>query len=146
MQTRISQLAVTCALLLVAVQANAAELVREFSGTRAMTTAEFDVEGPWLLDWRLDGDTSFNISGSYRQQIALDIMLIDARSGRYVGRVKQTKYVGNGLRMFEDGGRYKLRVSTNLGRWRIKIQQLTPEEAERYTPKNPKDKPWYELD
>lgn len=135
-------------LLLVGVgQASSAELVREFSGSRSTTTPEFYVDGPWLLDWRLDGDTSFTVRGDYRQRIALDITLVDARSGLHIGRVKETKFVGNGLRLFEQGGRYKLRVSSTLGRWKIKIQQLTPEEAERYTPRDPgSKKPWYELD
>ena len=138
---------IAAVLLAGAGQAASAELVREFSGSRSTTTAEFSVDGPWLLDWRLDGDTSFNVKGDYRQRIALDITLVDARSGLHIGRVKETKFVGNGLRLFEQGGRYKLRVSSTLGRWKIKIQQLTPEEAERYTPRDPgNERPWYELD
>jgi len=125
--------------LLLAGAADGEELVREFSGSSTTTTASFRVEAPWLLDWRLDGDTSFQVRGRYQQSIALDIVLLDAKSDLYVGRVKETKNVGNGLRMFDTGGEYKLRVSTTLGRWSIKIIQLTEEEAERYTPKNAGD-------
>jgi hypothetical protein len=106
---------------------SAAETVREFSGNGNTTTAMFTVESPWLLDWRLDGD--------FDALIALDIVLLDARTGRLIGRVLHTKYKGNGLKLFEEGGRYQLRVSSSLARWRIKIQQITDEEAELYTPR-----------
>lgn len=115
------------ALLPVAMVASASELIREFSGDSNATTAEFRVEGPWLLDWRLGGD--------YDNMIALDIALIDARTGRHVGRVLHTKYKGNGVKLFQEGGSYQLRISSSLGRWQIKIEQITAEEAALYTPR-----------
>lgn len=102
-------------------------LVREFRGDEDTTTVPFTVESPWLLDWRLDAD--------YEQMVALDVTLIDADSGRHVGRVLHTKRIGNGLKLFDDGGTYQLRVSSTLARWRFRILQITPEEAENYTPK-----------
>ena len=107
----------------------AKELVKEFRGTGNRTTAEFEVEGPWVLDWRLDGD--------FDTLVALDVTLVDARNGRHVGRVLHTKYKGNGVKLFEKGGRYRLRVSSTLARWTFKIEQITPEEAELYTPRRP---------
>ena len=114
-----------------AVTAN--ELVREFKGTGNTTTAAFSVQSPWLLDWRLDSD--------YDLRIALDIVLIDAETGQFLGGVKSgtrnnVTYRSNGLRLFHTGGRYKLRISSSLARWSIKIEQLTDEEAELYTPRN----------
>jgi hypothetical protein len=114
-------------LLLIAPLVGAKETVREFSGNGNMTTAIFTVESPWLLDWRLDGD--------FDALIALDIALVDARTGRHIGRVLHTKYKGNGVKLFDEGGRYQLRVSSTLARWRIKIEQITDEEAELYTPR-----------
>jgi len=102
-------------------------LVREFAGNKPTTTAEFTVDGPWLLDWRLDAD--------YEQFVALDISLIEARTGRHMGRVLHTKFRGNGLKLFEEGGTYQLRISSTLARWRVKIEQITPEEVELYTPR-----------
>jgi hypothetical protein len=87
----------------------------------------FTVDSPWLLDWRLDAD--------YEQLVALDISLIEARTGRHVGRVLHTKYKGNGVKLFKEGGSYQLRISSTLARWRIKIQQITVDEAELYTPR-----------
>lgn len=114
-------------LLLLQPAADAAELVREFSGDKSTTTPAFEVDGAWLLDWRLDAD--------YEALVALDITLIDAATGAHVGRVLHTKRKGNGLKLFKKGGRYQLRISTTLGRWRVKIESITDDEIERYTPR-----------
>ena len=37
--------------------------------------------------------------------------------------------------MMEAGGRYRLKVDSVLANWTVRIIQLTPEEAEAYTPK-----------
>lgn len=115
--------------VLLASAAGAAETVREFSGSGNQLTPMFTVESPWVLDWRLDAD--------YESLVALDITLVEARTGRHIGRVLHTKYKGNGVKLFDEGGTYQLRVSSTLARWRIKIQQLTDEEAKLYTPKRP---------
>ena len=107
--------------------ANAAQRVKEFSGTGNTTTAIFRVDSPWLLDWRLSGD--------YDQLVALDITLVEARTGRHVGRVLHTKRKGNGVKLFRSSGLYQLRISSTLARWTIKIDQITDEEAAAYTPR-----------
>ena len=56
---------------------NSKSVVREFSGSKGVTTVPFTVDGPWLLDWRLDTD--------YEQFAALDIVLIEAGTGRHMG-------------------------------------------------------------
>jgi len=118
----------TAALLLVSSNAaSAAERVKEFRGTGNSTTAVFRVESPWLLDWRLDGD--------YSQLVALDITLIESRTGKHVGRVLHTKRKGNGVKLFRSAGLYQLRISSTLARWTIKIDQITDEEAAAYTPR-----------
>ena len=121
------KLLIVATLLPVAFLASASTVVRQFQGSDSTTTAEFKVDGPWLLDWRLNGD--------YDNLIALDIALIDAATGRHVGQVLHTKYKGNGVKLFSEGGRYQLRVSSTLARWQIKIEQITREEAELYTPR-----------
>lgn len=121
------KLLVTLSLLLASLGVHAADTVKEFRGTGNTTTAVFTVESPWLLDWRLDGD--------FEQMVALDITLVEAPSGRHVGRVLHTKRLGNGLKLFSEAGRYQLRISSTLARWTIKIQQIQPEEADSYTPR-----------
>ncbi len=110
-----------------AAPAEAKQRVAEFRGSGNTTTAVFRVDSPWVLDWRLDGD--------FDQLLALEITLIEAKNSRHVGRVIHTKRRGNGVRLFHTGGLYQLRISSTLARWTVKIDQLTREEAERYTPK-----------
>ncbi len=130
MQQRIlTGLILATLIALSATQVGAKQLVKEFKGSGNATTATFRVEGPWILDWRLDGD--------FDTLVALDVTLIDARNGRHIGRVLHTKYKGNGVQLFEEGGSYQLRVSSTLARWTFKIEELTPEEAEQYTPRRP---------
>lgn len=120
-------------LAMIASSVDAGQLVREFNGTGNTTTAEFSVESPWIIDWRLDSD--------YEYRIALDIVLVDAVSGQFIGGVKSgsrgnVSSRSNGVRLFHTSGRYRLRISSSLARWSIKIEQLSKEEAELYTPMN----------
>lgn len=124
---QISTLATLLLFVLAAPAADAKQLVREFTGSEDTMTAEFVVDGPWLLDWRLDAD--------FDQLVALDISLIDAKTGRHLGRVLHTKRKGNGLKLFHEPGTYRLRISSTLARWRVKIEQITAEEVEQYTPR-----------
>jgi hypothetical protein len=114
-------------LFLAAQPAQAKTRVAEFKGDGDTTTAIFRVESPWILDWRLDGD--------FDQLVGLEITLVEARNGRHVGRVLYTKRRGNGVKLFHSAGLYQLRISSTLARWTVKIDQLTREEAELYTPK-----------
>ena len=116
-------------LMMAAATAGAAETVREFSGSGNMTTPMFTVESPWIIDWRLDGD--------YDSMVALDVTLVEARTGRHIGRVLHTKYKGNGVKLFSESGTFQLRISATFARWRFKVQQLTDEEAKLYTPRRP---------
>jgi len=126
------QLVTVLSLVCLARAVPASELVREFKGTGNATTAEFTVESPWLIDWRLDSE--------YEWQISLDMVLIDAATGQFIGGIKSgarnnVTDRSNGLRLFRMSGRYKLRISSSLARWTIKVEQLTEEEAELYTPR-----------
>jgi hypothetical protein len=104
----------------------AAELVRQYSGDRSMQTAEFEVEAPWLIDWRVNSD--------FTQSMGIAVTLVNA-SGAYEGLVVKTKVPGNGVRLVQDGGRYAFKVDATVANWTLKVLQLTREEAELYTPK-----------
>ncbi len=106
---------------------SAEELVREFSGSRTMETAEFEVKAPWLIDWRVNSE--------FEESMGLTIVLLNAPAGTHAGTVMKTKYRGNGLRLIDQGGRFRLKVDAVLANWTIKVIQLTPEEAKQYTPK-----------
>jgi hypothetical protein len=107
-----------------------ADLVREFSGDGAATTAEFEVEAPWILDWRVNSE--------FQRAMAIEIHLVDSLTGLHRGLILQTKYPGNGVKLFNQSGRYKFRISSTLARWNLRIEELTPAEAELYTPRKPR--------
>ena len=121
------KLALITVLLITSMNAQAVETVKVFRGTGNTTTAIFTVEAPWLLDWNLYGD--------YDALIALDVTLIEAHTGRHIGRILHTKRKGDGLKLFDHGGKYQLRISSTLARWTLKVQQIQPEEKELYTPR-----------
>jgi hypothetical protein len=102
------------------------EVVRNFSGSGNSETAEFEVEAPWLIDWVVNGD--------YPQMLGIEVSLIEAKTGTHAGYVLKTKYKGNGVRLFNEGGRFRLRIDASMARWNFKIEQLSRQEAEQYTP------------
>lgn len=107
--------------------AQAAERVREFSGERSTETAEFEVQAPWLIDWWVNSD--------YPEGMGIEIALIDARRGTHEGRVVQTRSPGDGVRLMQESGTFRLKIDSAFARWSIKVDQLTRAEAELYTPK-----------
>lgn len=108
--------------------AHAEELITQFSGSRSSDTAEFDVRAPWIVDWRVSGELS--------RVVAVDVSLFNAGTGAYEGKVLQTKTAGNGVRLFNDSGRYYFRVDAMMMNWTLKVIQLSKEEAGQYTPKS----------
>ena len=126
MKSRLPIIIVATLLPFVASSTPAEELVREFSGSRTVETAEFEVKAPWLIDWRVNSD--------YPASMGVTVVLHHSPAGIHAGTVMKTKYVGNGLRLMEEGGRFRFKVDAVVANWTIKVIQLTPEEAERYTP------------
>ena len=116
-------------LLLATFSALASEVVREFKGSRSLDTAEFEVEAPWVHEWR--------VSSEFANALALDVALIEAGTGIHQGNVLKTKNTGNGARLFDQSGRFFFRVNSTMANWMLRIEQLTPAEAEDYTPKIP---------
>ena len=127
MSRNIKGIAVASLLLLTLTSVDGKQTVREFRGNDSRTTPEFTVEAPWILDWRLDGD--------YDQLVALDVTLIEAKTGRHLGQVVHTKRKNNGVRLFNESGTFQFRVSGSLARWTLKVEEITEEEAVLYTPK-----------
>lgn len=107
--------------------AAAGELVREFSGDRSTQTVEFEVAAPWLIDWRVNSE--------FPQSMGISVTLVNA-SGAYEGLVLKTKAPGNGVRLLEQGGRFSLKIDATVVYWTLRVEQLTREEAELYTPKS----------
>ena len=113
--------------LLIAANATAEELVAEFQGSGNHNTTTFEVEAPWILDWRINSD--------YDKMISFDLDLVDGTTGMLEGNILRAKALGNGVRMFNTSGRFRFRINASFIRWHLKVIELTPEEAERYTPR-----------
>ncbi len=107
--------------------ADAKELISEFKGSESTTTAEFEVKAPWIVDWMTTGD--------YPGTMALEVNLIKSPVDEYVGKIVTTRWVTNGVRLFNQSGRFRFQVKSNLVNWRLRVEQLTKQEAEAYTPK-----------
>ena len=117
---------VTLAACTTASALQAGELVRQFSGDRSKETVEFEVEAPWLIDWRVNSE--------FPSSMGISVVLRNA-SGAYEGLVVKTKAPGNGVRLMEQGGRYSFKVDATVANWTLKVEQLSQEEAKLYTPK-----------
>lgn len=122
--------AIMFAALAVTVSSSAEELVAEFTGSGNRNTAVFEVKAPWILDWRINSD--------YNKMISFDLDLVDGTTGILQGNILQAKGLGNGVRMFNTSGKYRFRINASFIRWHLKVIQLTPEEAEAYTPRQPR--------
>lgn len=109
----------------------AEEAIAEFHGSAGRNTPEFEVKAPWILDWRVTTE------GGY--QSAVDVSLERAGTGMHVGSVLRTKYPGNGVRLFDEGGRFYFRVDSLFASWNLKVVQLTEAEARAYTPRGNPD-------
>ncbi|MEE8339492.1 MAG: hypothetical protein V3R56_05060 [Xanthomonadales bacterium] len=126
MTQRLFSILVLAAFITAATSAQGKELVKKFSGNRSTETVAFEVRAPWLLDWWVNSE--------YPQALGLEVSLIDARTGQHAGYLLKTKHPGNGLRLFDQSGRYRLKVDATMANWILKVEQLTRKEAEQYTP------------
>jgi hypothetical protein len=103
-------------------------MVREFSGTSSITTADFEVNAPWILDWRVNGD--------FPAMLGLQVTLINAKNGSHVGQVvKVSDRAADGVSLFNYSGRYRIRIDSTLARWNIKVQEISKDDAKLYAPK-----------
>ncbi len=110
--------------------ADSKELIKQFKGSESRTTAEFKVKAPWIVDWMTTGD--------YPGTMAMEVSLVSSPGGEYVGKIVTTKYVNNGVRLFTESGRYRLKVDSSLINWTLRVEQLTRQEAEEYKPRERK--------
>ena len=117
----------TLALAVFSAVASSAERVAVFSGKGGTTTAEFEVQAPWILDWRVNSE--------YQNAMAIEVHLVDGLTGFHKGLVVETRSARNGVRLFNQSGRYRFRISATLANWNLKVEELTREEAKLYTPR-----------
>ena len=111
----------------IAVNAQSQQLVAEFHGSRNTTTREFEVQGPWILDWRVTGD--------YSTSVGFELMLLDGKTRMHKGVILRLKRAANGVKLFNEGGTYRFRISAGLANYHLKVEEISEEEAKLYTPK-----------
>jgi hypothetical protein len=104
MTKRLFSLLILVAFITTATTAQGKELVKKFTGSRSTETVEFEVRAPWLLDWWVNGE--------YPQAVGLEVSLV----------------------LFDQSGTFRLKVDATMANWVLKVEQLTREEAEQYTP------------
>ena len=122
----IARLLVIVGICLVSASAQAKELIRTFSGADNVTTGSFEVSAPWVLDWWVGTD--------FPAGFLIEIHLVDADTGFQHARVLKTRYPGNGVKLFNEGGRYKFRISSSLARWNLRVEQINEDEIQFYKP------------
>ncbi|MEO1582382.1 MAG: hypothetical protein AAFR91_11080 [Pseudomonadota bacterium] len=121
-----------CAAILLGINSAPAfseEEIARFKGRNNGETRTFTVDGPWLLDWRVNSD--------YRNEAGFELRLLDASTGRFHSQIMKIRGIGNGLKLFEEEGRFKFEVVSSFTDWTLKVITLTEDEAATYSPVDP---------
>ena len=64
--------------------------------------------------------------------------LLEGRpTGIHHGTVVSTQFVGDGVRLFDEGGKFQFRIDATLANWTLRVEQLSREEAKLYKSKQP---------
>jgi len=101
-------------------------VVVEFQGTTNTTTREFEVQGPWLLNWRITGNYS---------AVGFEFFLLDGKTRMHKGVILRTRRTGNGVKLFQESGSFRFRISSGLANYHLKVEEISEEDAELYTPR-----------
>ncbi len=127
MKTALSRWAVSLVLCCVAGTVHSQELVTEFRGSDNTTTREFAVQAPWILNWRVTGD--------YNRAVGFELTLLDGKTRMHKGVILRLKRTGNGVKLFNEGGTFRFRISSGFASWHLKVEKISEEEAKLYTPR-----------
>jgi len=103
------------------------QVVVEFTGNKNTTTREFEVQGPWILNWR--------ITGSYASSVGFELMLLDGKTRMHKGVILRTRRSGNGVKLFHESGSFRFRISAGLANYNLKVEEISEEDAKLYTPR-----------
>ena len=98
-----------------------------FTGSGSKLTEEFEVSGPWLLDWSVTGLTG-------TKGLGIEVVLVESELLRYRGTVLNSYNPGAGTKMFKETGRLRFRVNSSFAGWRLKVSTITREEAREMVP------------
>lgn len=112
-------------LVLIALQcgilwADDADRVR-FAGKGNDLTDVFGTDGPWMLDWSIRSDVP--LLGNF------EMRLHDGGSGDFIGTIVQLEGTGSGLKLFEQGGDYRIAVVASNIAWELEISAVSERQA-----------------
>ena len=102
-------------------------VVAEFSGSNNTTTREFQVQAPWIMNWR--------VTGNYTNSVGFELMLLDGKTRAHKGVILRLRRTGNGVKLFNESGTFRFRISSGLTNWNLKVEEISEEEAKLYTPR-----------
>jgi hypothetical protein len=121
------RLAITLIVSLLASNVQSQKVVAEFSGSTNTTTSEFEVRAPWILDWR--------ITGNYTGSLGFELILLDGKTRMHKGVILRIRRTGDGVKLFQESGTFRFRVSSGLANYHLKVQEISEEDAKLYTPR-----------
>jgi len=111
----------------IGVNAQGQQTVVEFSGSSNTTTREFEVQGPWILNWRITGNNT--------AAVGFELMLLDGKTRMHKGVILRTRRTGNGVKLFRESGSFRFRISSGLANYHLKVEEISEEDAKLYTPR-----------
>jgi hypothetical protein len=62
-------------------------------------------------------------------------MLLDGKTRMHKGVILRTRRTGNGVKLFQESGTFRFRISSGLANYHLKVQEISEEDAELYTPR-----------
>jgi hypothetical protein len=127
MTIRVIRTLVLLALCCIAVSVQSQGVIVEFQGSNNTTTREFKVQAPWIMNWR--------VTGNYTNSVGFELMLLDGKTRVHKGVVLRLRRTGNGVKLFNESGSYRFRISSGLANWHLKVEEISEEEAKLYTPR-----------
>ena len=127
MTIRVIRTLVSLALCCIGVSVQSQGVIVEFQGSNNTTTREFEVQAPWIMNWR--------VTGNYTNSVGFELMLLDGKTRVHKGVILRLRRTGNGVKLFNESGSYRFRISSGLANWHLKVEEISEEEAKLYTPR-----------
>ena len=92
-------------------------VVAEFSGNSNTTTRELEVQAPWIMEWR--------VTGNYTGSVGFELMLLDGKTRMHKGVILRLRHRNNGVKLFNESGSFRFRISSGLANYSIKVQEIS---------------------
>jgi len=109
-----------------------------FSGDEGTDTAQFQMDGPWLLDWSARGKEAMSCDlkiwakdSTKRVPCTFELRLVDAGTGKLLGNIAELVGEGHGYKLFEEPGNYRIQVLAQDIRWALRISPVSEATAAR---------------